>query len=321
MNHKCKPGSPASILMRGCHSSGGKAMSRDMGGIISTPRRASPNLNQRFRNGGHAKREHHFWGALVGPLLGAIAPGLLGGISDLARDGINKIGRTIGLKEGGRARRRQHHGIGGDVLGALAHILPFKEGGSASDRENHAWGDQVGGILQSGINGYHGLMNHMTPEQKDQLKSMASGLAKNVYENLPNIASSLSKVHLKTGGRTRRQHHGMGGDVLGALAHLLPFKEGGSASDREHHGIGGTVLGALAHLLPFKEGGSASRRRKHHCMGGYNVDGSWNPNRIGYKGGSSMDPNSPFNQKKREQYVIKKAMGGAAKSRKDYPMT
>lgn len=47
MKHKCKPGSPASILM-GHHAEGGDVMPQ------VSARRAEPNLDQRFKKGGRA---------------------------------------------------------------------------------------------------------------------------------------------------------------------------------------------------------------------------------------------------------------------------
>jgi hypothetical protein len=51
MTHKCRPGSPAAILMGGAHhyADGGEAMMSDVGA-----RRAAPNLDQRFKKGGRA---------------------------------------------------------------------------------------------------------------------------------------------------------------------------------------------------------------------------------------------------------------------------
>lgn len=135
MKHKCKLGSPASILMRGHHASGGETMSRDMGGGIA-PRRVAPNMEQKFKKGGHCiehnmeehlekssrkkngisskrkTREHHFLGALAGALL----PHVIGPIGDLAGRGIKKFGDYMGLKKGGKPKEedcRAKKAIGG----------------------------------------------------------------------------------------------------------------------------------------------------------------------------------------------------------------
>jgi hypothetical protein len=142
MKHKCKPGSPASVLMRGHHASGGETMSRDMGGEIA-PRRVVPNMDRKFKKGGHCveydreehlerssrkkngmsskrkPREHHFLGALAGALL----PGLISPVTDVIGNGVRKLGHLIGLKEGGRAGKKKEHHVWGGPTGTQSCTL------------------------------------------------------------------------------------------------------------------------------------------------------------------------------------------------------
>lgn len=141
MRHKAKPGSPAAILMRGHHASGGEATPLPaktkvgsnpsnhyaMGGApMPLLGRAAPNLTPKYKKGGHPTRRRAAGGHL--PELEsktAMHPQSAdklrrGGRACHAEGGETEMKR----KRGGRAHRqsREHHFIG-SLVGAFAPMI------------------------------------------------------------------------------------------------------------------------------------------------------------------------------------------------------
>ncbi len=227
-----------------------------------------------------------------------------------------------------------HRASGGSTtaapVGTMASNEPhFKKGGSGrpkpymrNGRSCHAEGDSVG------VNPVTGYQYPGNPENKKKggslhkRKRRAEGGDMEGYAEGDSVYAEGDSVAVpyRKGGRTRRRHHSEGGDAYNEGGDVYAeggdvYAEGGDTSDRlrrggkprrhraeggdtyneggdvdrEHHNFGDTVGSIASAVLPFlsflKKGGSAhQKRRRHHSEG--------------------------------EEVPLKRAMGGAGKTRK-----